>query len=101
MCVSSSATRIVFSLIFSSLLHLRCCGGGRLDHARVELEPEATALARLAFHIEPSAMDGLNDVFHERQSEARAVAHPFGGLGPVELIEDKGEVLLRDPYAII
>src|SRR5687768_131527 len=100
---SSSATRMVFSLIAPSH-SLRTSGWFAKPQAddllrEVEFEPEGRTFPLRALHEDPPAVDGLDNVLHERESQTGALRHPVVRLDSVELIEHKREVLGRNPHA--
>src|SRR5258706_6035536 len=102
MWVSSSATRIVFfspmsrpSRASSPLSRFSfLCGN-------LQLESETTAFAHVAFHKDSSLVDVLDNLLDQGQAQACAFGHSIVGLGSIELIEHKREVLWRYPHASI
>src|SRR6185437_14325216 len=66
-----------------------------------QFESEHASLTELAFDKDPSTMDGLNNVLHQRQSKTGARSHPAIRLRPIELIENKRQVLGSNPDACI
>src|SRR5688500_16161572 len=97
MCDSSSATKMVRSLIVLSLPRSPTWN----SFTQIKLKPERTALADLALHEDAAFVDGLHNVLHERQPQARPFGHAVVRLCPVELIEHKRQVLGWNPDACI
>src|SRR5262245_32910531 len=97
MCDSSSATRIVFSLMTDAPAHSRPLRQRATLFGEVELKPERRALALGALDEDATVVHGLDNVLHQRQPKSGALGHPVVRFDPVELIEHKGEVLGRNP----
>src|SRR5688500_6838300 len=120
MCDSSSATKMVRSLMSAPkgllMLTVDCRSNSKSTGtaiysqqstlhnrslAQIKLKPERTALADLALHEDPPFVDGLHNVLHERQPQARPFGHAVVRLCPVELIEHNRQVLGWNPDACI
>src|SRR5687768_12107164 len=102
MCDSSSATRIVLPVMSVVLCHLSFVVGASDEGprttdkgllAQIQLEPHARPLAHLALHQHAPVMHRLDDVLHQRQAQPGPGGDAAVRASPVELIEDKGQVL--------
>src|SRR5208282_2336466 len=58
-----------------------------------QLEAKAAAFAHAALYKHLPLVDCLDYVLHQRKSQPSAFGHMVVGLGPVELIEHKRQVL--------
>src|SRR3954467_415632 len=100
MCVSSSATRIVFCSPMSRPSRPSSPWSRFWPlFGQLQLETKTTSFAHMAFHEDASLVDVLDNLLDQGQSKACALGHPIVGLGSIELIEHKREVLWRYPHA--
>src|SRR4051794_21440795 len=72
MWLSSSATRIVFWFMVPALPK-------RASFRQVQFEPERAALALRALDEDPPVVDGLDNVFDQRQPQPGALGHAAVG----------------------
>src|SRR5687768_13493255 len=109
MCDSSSATRIVFSVMLSpatlddfgfwiadfgfAFNPKFAIQNPRSSLTQIQFEPERAALPGRALHEDLPAVHGFDNVLHERQAQTRALGHPVVRFDPVKLIEHKRQVL--------
>src|SRR4051812_35166467 len=113
MCVSSSATRMVFSdMTFSTRLpkprryrtSSPLAGHSRpslWDDRQGQLEPETVSRSRAGFDKHAAAVHRLDDPSDQRETHARATRAAGAGLRLIELIEHRGHVLGLDARPVV